>query len=120
MPGGNPPFMPTASSGTLLLTSGACISLSGGTTSLPTYYQLSVLEDQGLALQRSLYARRQNLLGRRFDKLRCRANGIAGLHVEEHGDARELIDVVHGLRADNGVRAGHRVQRKMPGIMTRY
>ena len=42
-----------------------------------------------------------NSLGRLFDVLRCGADGIPRLQVEEHCDAGELIDVVDGLRTDD-------------------
>src|SRR5215472_194420 len=70
-----------------------------------------VLKRQRLTLQRSLNSRRQNLLGRRLDKLGCRANRIARLQVEEQGHASELVDVVDRLGTDYRMRARHRVQR---------
>jgi hypothetical protein len=62
MPGGNPPLMPSSTGGTLLLASGACISPSGGTTALPTYYQLMQSKQTQLAVIQgiSIYLRPQD------------------------------------------------------------
>ena len=54
---------------------------------------------------------RQNLLGGLFHELRGLPDGVAGLQVEEHGHAGELIDVVDRLRPDHRMPAGDGIQR---------
>jgi hypothetical protein len=62
IPGGNPPLMTPSTGGSLLLTSGSCISPSGGTTALPTYYQLMQSKQTQLAIIQgiSVYFRPQD------------------------------------------------------------
>src|SRR6266568_7687649 len=56
-------------------------------------------------------SRRQDLLRSLLHEISCLPDGIAGLQVEEQRGARELVDVIDGLRAQHRVPSCQGVER---------
>ena len=70
-----------------------------------------VAERKRFAPELAANSRRQDLLRSLLHEISCLPDGIAWLQVEEQGGARELVDVIDGLRAQHRVPSRQGIER---------